>query len=270
MAPTSAESTSPSDSRLRAVTVAARTQAGGDRIVLVHGFTQTAACWSPVDVALATDHELVLIDAPGHGDSAAVELNLVDGARAIVEVGGRGTYVGYSMGGRFALHAALERPDRVDRLVLISATPGIEDDDDRAERRRSDDRLADHLVSIGVPAFIDEWLRLPLFAGLLSDRNHRSARLANTAPGLASSLRRAGTGTQIPQWDRLGELEMPVLIVTGADDTTFTLLGERMAAGIGPNAELGVVRGAGHTVHLEQPDPFLRLLGDWLGRTTRP
>jgi 2-succinyl-6-hydroxy-2,4-cyclohexadiene-1-carboxylate synthase len=238
------------------------------RIVLVHGFTQTAACWSPIDTALTPGHQLVMVDAPGHGGSTDVELDLVDGGRAIAEVGGPGTYVGYSMGGRFVLHTALGHPDLVRRLVLISATAGIDDPDERAERRRSDAALADHLVEVGIRAFVDEWLRLPLFAGLPAERNHRSARLANTAAGLASSLRRAGTGTQAPLWDRLAELDMPVLVIAGADDAKFAGLAEAMVSAIGPNAELAVVAGAGHTVHLEQPDRFLAALHDWLDRTT--
>ena len=237
------------------------------RLVLVHGFTQTSACWGPIDVRLADDHELVLIDAPGHGASSDVTLDLPEGGRAIAAAGGRGTYVGYSMGARFVLHAALAEPGRVDRLVLVSGTAGIEDAAERAARRRSDEQLADHILDVGVPAFLDEWLALPLFAGLTDDRRHRQARLANTAAGLASSLRRAGTGTQLPLWDRLAELEMPVLVVAGADDAKFTALAEQLAADIGPNAEPAIVAGAGHTAHLEQPDRFLAILRDWLART---
>jgi 2-succinyl-6-hydroxy-2,4-cyclohexadiene-1-carboxylate synthase len=90
---------------------------------MVHGFTQTAHCWAPIDGALA-DHELVPLDAPGHGEAEQVRLDLDQGGRALAERGGLGTYLGYSMGGRFCLHAALARPDLVERLVLVSATAG--------------------------------------------------------------------------------------------------------------------------------------------------
>ncbi len=116
-------------------------------------------------------------------------------------------------------------------------------------------------------AFVDEWLSLPLFAGLPPERAHRRERLDNTAEGLASSLRLAGTGTQVPLWDRLAELTMPVLVVAGAEDAKFAALAERLAATIGPQAELVVVPGAGHTVHLEQPEAFLAVLEPWLART---
>ena len=236
----------------------------GPRVVLVHGFTQTSACWSPIDDALAVDHEIRSLDAPGHGAAAGEQLDLPTGGSMLAAAGGHGAYVGYSMGARFLLHAALARPDQVERLVLISGTAGIDDARERAARRASDEALADHLLAIGVPTFLDEWLALPMFDGLPPERAHRAARETNTAPGLASSLRLAGTGTQLPLWDRLPELAMPVLVVTGAADAKFTELGQRMVDTIGPNADLAVVEDAGHTVHLEQPDRFLAALLPWL------
>ena len=117
---------------------------------------------------------------------------------------GPATYVGYSMGGRLCLHLALARPETVERLVLVSATAGIEDDDERATRRAADDALATSLERDGVDAFLDGWLAQPMFATLadpgLDDRRR------NVAAGLASSLRLAGTGTQQPLWDRLASL----------------------------------------------------------------
>src|SRR5690606_10157396 len=78
-------------------------------------------------------------------------------------------------------------------------------------------------------------------------------RRTGSAHGLASSLRLAGTGTQGPLWDRLGELRLPTLVLTGERDAKFTQLGERMAAAM-PDARHVVVPGAGHSVHLEAPE----------------
>jgi 2-succinyl-6-hydroxy-2,4-cyclohexadiene-1-carboxylate synthase len=236
----------------------------GSRLVLVHGFTQTRRCWSPVDDDLARDHELVLVDAPGHGGSSQVRVDLVEGGRRIADVGGPATYLGYSMGGRFVLHTALERPDVVRGLVLVGATAGIDDGDERAARVTDDETRAARIEAVGVETFLDEWLALPIFAGLTSEAAHRDERLVNTADGLASSLRLAGTGTQTPSWHRLHELDMPVLVVAGADDHKFVGLGERMADTIGPNAVFASVEGAGHTAHLERPERFLSILRAWL------
>jgi 2-succinyl-6-hydroxy-2,4-cyclohexadiene-1-carboxylate synthase len=167
------------------------------------------------------------------------------------------------MGGRVALHTALARPEVVERLVLIGATAGIDDPDERAARRAADERLADHIEAVGVPTFIDEWLANPLFAGLTDDTALRADRLRNTSAGLAASLRATGTGTQIPLWDRLGEIECPVLVLVGEHDAKFTDLGRRLVDGL-PRAELVIVPGAGHSVHLEQPDATVDAIAAWL------
>jgi pimeloyl-ACP methyl ester carboxylesterase len=153
----------------------------------------------------------------------------------------------------------------VDYSVLFPTkafgTAGIDDDEERAARRAADGVLADRLEDIGTDAFLDEWLAQPLFAGLPADG--RGAR-SRDAAGLAWSLRLAGTGTQEPLWDRLGELAMPVLVVAGERDEKFRTLGARLVEGIGANAELAVVADAGHAAHLERPDGFLAAVRPWL------
>jgi 2-succinyl-6-hydroxy-2,4-cyclohexadiene-1-carboxylate synthase len=232
--------------------------------VLVHGFTQTGQSWARVAEALATDHEVVSVDAPGHGGSGTTAADLPTGALLLGATGGPGTYVGYSMGGRYCLHLALAEPATVRGLVLVGATGGIADDEERAARRRADEALADRLERVGLPRFLDDWLAQPLFAGLPPDAQDRDDRLRNSVAGLAASLRLAGTGTQEPLWDRLGALTVPVLVVAGEHDAKFRGLGDRLAAAIGANARSAVVPGAGHAAHLEQPAVFVDLLRGWL------
>jgi 2-succinyl-6-hydroxy-2,4-cyclohexadiene-1-carboxylate synthase len=180
----------------------------------------------------------------------------------VADVMPRGVLVGYSMGARMALHVALVAPGNVTALVLVSGTPGIEDEAERVVRRTADDTLADRIEEIGSARFVDEWLANPMFAGLPEEHAQRSARAANPAAGLAGSLRSAGTGTQDNLWPRLGEITCPVLVVTGMLDAKFAVIGERMAAAL-PRADLRCIAGAGHTVHLEKVDDFCSALSDW-------
>lgn len=236
----------------------------GPPVVAVHGFTQTGASWAPVVERLGDHHRFVLVDAPGHGRSGHVRADLPEGARLLGEVGGQGAYVGYSMGARLCLHLALARPDLVTALVLIGVHPGIADLAERAARHDDDCQLARRLEQEGVAAFVDWWLTRPLFSTLPAAAAGREERLTNTAAGLASSLRLAGTGAQEPLWARLPELAMPVLVVAGEADAKFAALGRRAAAAIGPNAELVLIPGAGHACHLERPDQFCRVLAEFL------
>jgi 2-succinyl-6-hydroxy-2,4-cyclohexadiene-1-carboxylate synthase len=247
----------------------AEREGSGPRLALVHGFTQTGACWGPVADDLAVDHEVVRIDAPGHGRSTPVAADLVATADLLAEVGGTATWIGYSMGGRACLHLALRRPEAVRALVLLGATAGIEDPGERAARVAADELLARRLEADGLEPFLDDWLALPLFAGLTPEAQHRQARLANEAPALATSLRLAGTGAQEPLWDRLGEVAAPVLVVAGERDERFAATGARMAAAIGPHAEVRLVPGAGHAAHLEQPQAFLDVVRPWLAAHER-
>ncbi len=234
-----------------------------DRLVFVHGFTQTGRSWDYVARHFADRYETLMVDAPGHGASSSLRLDLPAAADWLAETVGPATYVGYSMGGRLALHLALAHPTLVERLVLVSSTAGIADEAARATRRLEDERRADEIERDGIEVFLGRWLAMPLFAGLPRGAAGLDERLVNTAAGLASSLRLTGTGAQASLWDRLGELTMPVLLVAGALDTKFGGIAEQMTAAI-PNATLAIVAEAGHAVHVERPDEFVGLLRCWL------
>lgn len=234
----------------------------GPRIVLAHGFTQTARSWGRFGELLEAAHEVVRVDLPGHGESAPVRADLVESGELLLEAasaaGGAGDagdgepcdILGYSLGARVALHAALARPERVRRLVLIGGTAGIEDPAAREARRRRDESLAEQ-AQADVEGFLQRWVAAPMFAGLRDPG--LGERRRNSAEGLASSLRLAGTGTQAPLWDRLGALSCPVLALAGADDVRFALAAARIARLV-PRGAFSLVVGAGHAAHLAQPD----------------
>ncbi len=231
------------------------------RLVLAHGFTQTGRSFAPLLPGLtATGVEVVAPDLPGHGPRPVPPTDLWAAAADLGRAGGPATYVGYSMGGRVALHLALARPDLVEHLVLVSATAGIDDEAERSARRAADEELARSLGTDGLDAFLDRWLAQPMFAGLPADAMGMAARRENTAEGLAAALRRLGTGTQEPLWHRLPELAMPVLVVAGEHDRPFAATARRLATTIGPKATLTLVPAAAHACHLERPTAFLAAL----------
>ena len=240
----------------------------GPRVVLLHGFGQTCRCWGPVaPVLVDAGHEVVRLDAPGHGGSTAVAADLPATARLVAEAGGPAVYVGYSMGARMALHVATETPGAVRALVLVGGTPGIADRAERAERREQDAALAERIRARGVDWFVDWWLGRPMFAGLPPGARFEDERRRNTADGLATSLELAGTGSQAPLWEVLAAIDAPVLALAGEEDGRYAAVADRTAAAIGDNATLRLVAGAGHSAHLEQPERFLELLLPWLSAT---
>lgn len=227
--------------------------------VFVHGFTQTPASWDPVLHAM--QHEVV-------GDDGGVRLFIVprtvvgaDFRRTAAALGvAEATYIGYSQGGRLALQLALDRPEAVRRLVLVSASPGIADADARSARRDADERLAQEIEHDGVDAFLERWLAQPLFATLPPERAGLDARRAdNTVESLTQQLRVLGQGAQPSNWERLGELHIPVLLIVGALDTKYVDIARRMVEQL-PDARVEVLDGAGHACHLEQPERVAHLL----------
>ena len=230
---------------------------GAQRLVFVHGFTQTANSWKPIaEQFAARGLEVVVVDLPGHAGSAGVRADLRRTADMIASVGGRGTYVGYSLGGRVCLHMALMYPHLVQSLVLIGAHPGIDDADVRATRRAGDDALAEHLLDVGVETFLGEWTALPLFGGFQFTDADRTDRLRNTAQGLADSLRMAGTGEQLPLWPRLRELNMPVLALAGAHDAKFAAIAQQIAEAV-PSGRCALIPDAAHAAHLQHPQAVI-------------
>jgi 2-succinyl-6-hydroxy-2,4-cyclohexadiene-1-carboxylate synthase len=161
----------------------------GPRVVFLHGFTQAGRSWDPVLHALRCleaeleaefGAEFVLPDLPGHGRSSHVQIDLNVTADLLAQSYGPAYYVGYSMGGRVALHVGVRHPSVVRGLLLFGATPGLESDPERSERRRADEELAHDLENVGVPAFLERWLRSPLFATL--PRNPEDLQLRQKTP----------------------------------------------------------------------------------------
>jgi 2-succinyl-6-hydroxy-2,4-cyclohexadiene-1-carboxylate synthase len=233
-------------------------------LVLLHGFTQTRQSWRRTVQALgAPGYRALVPDLPGHGQ-AAQRTPSFDACTAYVRAlaPDRFTLAGYSMGGRIALHAALALQDRLERLVLVGASPGIADASEREARRAADDALADRIEAIGVEAFAAEWGAQPLFAGQ-PERVAAAAnadRLRNTAAGLAAALRGLGTGAMDPLWERLQELTVPVTLIVGERDEKFRAIAERMRERL-RDSRLAVIPGAGHAAQLERPDAVAYQLG---------
>jgi 2-succinyl-6-hydroxy-2,4-cyclohexadiene-1-carboxylate synthase len=234
--------------------------AGMARVVLVPGFTQTATSWSPAAERLrAVGHEVIALDV-------RVGLDFVATAAEIGARGGRAVYVGYSMGGRLCLRLALDRPDLVARLALVSASPGIADPTERTARHQNDERLARDVERRGVEPFLRDWLAQPLFATLDGNAAGPSDRVAaHTAAGLAATLRLLGTGAQEPLWSRLSELRMPVAFVTGRADAKFEQLNDAMQAACTSATTVARVHlDGGHALPLEQPEALAGFLLEWL------
>lgn len=247
----------------------------GSPVTLLHGFTQSSRSWQEVTSKMPGGWRWVAADLRGHG-----ETKIKPGAPCTMEactqdlemlwdrLGITRTHlVGYSMGGRLALHVAVNHPERLLSLLTVGAHAGLEEEA-REGRRRGDEALAQRIEADGLEAFVNHWSSLPLFAGL--ERRGpsfvaqlRAERMGNTVAGLAASLRGMGAGVMAPLWDQLPRVTVPCTFVAGQLDHGYVASARRLAAAV-PDGRVAVVLRAGHTVHHERPDAFAHVLADHL------
>lgn len=241
----------------------------GDALLLLHGFTGSKDVWRRFLPLWSHDLQVIAVDLPGHGktDSPSdwarysIEQTAADMIALLDALKIKQAHVlGYSMGGRLAITIASLYAERVRSLVLESCTPGLESEEEREERKRQDQQQADFIMEHGLEAFVERWENIPLFASQqqlpYSVREQmRQQRLQNNPLGLANSLRGMGTGMQPSWWSSLHRLCMPVLLLGGEYDEKFLRILQCMEQRL-PNAEFVQVSGAGHTIHVEQPEKF--------------
>ena len=226
-------------------------------VVLVPGFMQGPASWAPVAARIGRRYRPLALDHRAHdleGRLAEIEAAAPRGA----------ALVGYSLGGRLALHATLRAAadrGRFGALVVVGTSAGIVDPVERRERRRADDRLAAWMAASAIEDIVAHWEQLPALAGQPSElvAAQRADRLARDPARLAELLRSAGQGALEPVWDRLAELDTPLLALAGERDPHYRDAAQRMAL-LAPRGEAAVVPGAGHAAHLERPAAAAALL----------
>lgn len=241
-------------------------------IVMLHGFTGSTKTWQYIAKQLSA-YRIIAIDAMGHGQTMApVEVSLYEMAQQIARLEEvfvaldlhEFTLVGYSMGGRIALSYTVKYPQRVTKLILESASPGLRTEKERATRKEADDQLAASIEAYGLQSFIDRWENIPLFASQKSlpkqlQAEIRAERMSQRTQGLANSLRGLGTGMMPQLWDDLASIEIPVVLVTGELDSKFVQIATTMQKQL-KNAKHYTVPAVGHAIHVENPEKFATIV----------
>lgn len=245
-------------------------------IVFLHGFMGAGADWREICELLAEDYYCVCPDLPGHGANTVrnfeTQLSLSELAIELHGLcAGLGMkapiVVGYSLGGRVALHAALLQPSRMKALVLESASPGLEGALEREARLAADDARSAALLADGLPAFTKIWYAAPLFQSLqrypLVLAKLQAARAANDVRWLAKVVRELSPGRAASAWAGLASIQTHTLLVAGALDVQYSAYVQRMAS-LMPTATSLIVPDAGHNVHLEEPVAFAQALRQFM------
>lgn len=243
----------------------------GIPIICLHGFTGSGSDYSIVADHLKQRRPLIAPNFPDYRSKPSADEITWDSTLSILDslieetVEGRPcVLVGYSMGGRIALQYAMHNHSRLKGLVLIGATPGIEDAALTAERLKQDNDLADKLTDQTLDDFLTYWLNQPILKSqeaiaepyrnrMLEERHKLSLE------SLSKFLQTLGTGTMPSVWHRLKQLAIPTLLVTGEQDLKFTGIAQRMVSQI-PGSEHAIIKDSGHSACFEQPSAFTEQL----------
>ena len=233
----------------------------GPPLVLTHGYSSTSAMWQGQIAALSKNHQLVLWDMRGHGqsdypgDPAAYSeaLTVGDIAALLDEVGADKAIVGgLSLGGYMSLAFHRSHPDRVRALLIIDTGPGFKKDSAREAWNRRARDTGDRFEREGLEV-------------LKSASRERSGVTHRDASGLARAARGMLTQRDAGVIESLPNIKVPALVVVGADDTPFLAASDYMAAKI-PGATKVVIPAAGHAVNIDQPQAFIDAVLPFLDR----
>ena len=175
--------------------------------------------------------------------------------------------VAYSMGGRLGLHMVINYPDRFDKVILESSSPGLKTEEERVARLEHDYGIIKKLQALPVEQFMQEWYDQPLFDSLREHPDKLERLLHDqsqaSTPGWVKSLQMMGTGKQFSLWPRIDEVRHEPLLIVGEKDAKFQAIAKEMAEAIS-GAKMVVVPGAGHNVHLEKPSVFVEQVRQYL------
>jgi len=225
-------------------------------VLFIPGFMQRGDAWRPVAELLPERYPSTMLDHSEHS---------FEGRLREIEGSGASVLVGYSLGGRLALRAALRSPESYRALVLVGTTAGIEEGPLRVARAEADEKLASWIEAMPMEDIVGLWERQPLFADQPDAlvEAQRPGRLSQDPRSLALLLRTAGQGTLEPVWHELRSLQLPLLAIAGARDDGYSRAAKRIAS-TAPNGRAAIVENAGHAPHLQRPDEVADLVTEFL------
>ncbi|MBD2298239.1 2-succinyl-6-hydroxy-2,4-cyclohexadiene-1-carboxylate synthase [Nostoc sp. FACHB-190] len=248
-------------------------------IIFLHGFIGQLDEFDEVIQLLGTEFSYLTVDLPGHGKTQVFGedkyYNIEQTAQALINLLDelhipKCFLVGYSMGGRLALYLTLYFPERFDKVILESASPGLVTEQERIERIKKDEQIARKLLRCVSKSefreFLLNWYNQPIFGSI---KNHPgfdrmlASRLQNQPLELAKSLRIMGTGSQLSLWHKLKDNTVPLLLLVGHNDDKFININIQMS-GICPVAQLKIISNSAHNIHLENTPEFVQYIQDFL------
>jgi 2-succinyl-6-hydroxy-2,4-cyclohexadiene-1-carboxylate synthase len=238
-------------------------------LLLLHGWMGNCDDYLEIIEVLRSRYYCIAIDLPGHGKTEVVGGDIGYGfihtATGIIQLLdrlniARCAMAGYSFGGRLALYLALEFPDRFDKVLLESTSPGLATEIDRQARVIQDWQIIDRLETDIFTNFVRYWYRQPIFSDI--DRHPDFNKLiqhrieTNQPDNLIKSLVYSGLGMQPYLGERLKVHTQPISLIVGALDLKFVSINQIINREC-PTTMLKIISDCSHNIHFQQPQAWI-------------
>ena len=228
--------------------------------------------WNEIVSTISKKYYCITIDLPGHGQSTNLAQmgdiwNFNSLSKRLSDLLAHlkiktVSLVGYSLGGRVALHFTLNYPQLVSTLILESTSAGIEKEKEREARFQNDLLLSKKLTTGSLDTFLNNWYGQPLFFGIKTHNGYLALfkrRKQNNPHLLAKVLESFSPGRQPYLMDKLSSLKIPLNLICGENDDKYLNL-MRGIKKHNPHFNLKVFENSGHNIHFEKPVLFAKHL----------
>ena len=247
--------------QLNGITIDYQVTGQGRAVLMSHGYSATRHMWDGQHAKLGDRYRMISWDMRGHGatdspsDPARYShaLTVADMKALLDHLGIRRAVIGgLSLGGTMSLEFYVAHPDMVEALILCDTGPGYRNAEARAKWNERAMTRATELEARGLEAL-----------GGRSREMREAMSHHRSAQGLAHAARGMLAQQDSRVIDALGSITVPTIVIVGDKDEPFVAPCEYMAKKI-PGARLEVVKDAGHSSNLDQPDPFNRVFVGFL------
>lgn len=169
-------------------------------------------------------------------------------------LGSKKCLIGYSLGGRLALHCLLQDPSLWDAAILISTHCGLVSEGQKRERRQVDESWAKRFQTLEWEPLMKAWNAQEVFRNARTVCTRREEEFSRER--LSAALRCLSLANQEPLWELVGKLPLPILWITGKEDLKFTELAKKVHLK-DPLSKMCAIVSAGHRVPWENPEQFI-------------
>lgn len=244
-------------------------KASSPAVVFLHGFLGSKEDWHEIIEQLQDDFYCISLDLPGHGDNSALSLDeqylatpgfsrcaeLINTRLSSLNIK-HYHLVGYSLGGRIALHIAKLYPQQLLSLVLESCHPGLQSEADKLARKQNDAAWANRLSTLPMSDFLRLWYQQAVFSDLTAAEQHALVlkRSSNNPLALANCYQATSLAEQDDLWDIPTRLKVNSHFIAGHQDSKFMALAKRWQQQ--QPLSLHCIHASGHNVHLAAPQAF--------------